>query len=173
MDLQPTLQGASLGLRPLTSGDFDALHYAASDPLIWEQHPNNDRWKRDVFVKFFAGALESKGAFAILDSRTGAVIGSSRYYDWDAAKREVAIGFTFMTRAYWGGVYNRELKTLMLEHAFGSCEAVVFHVGENNLRSRKAMEKIGGVLAGREERVVDGKPNISIIYRIIKLTPAI
>ncbi len=173
MNLQPTLTGPSLSLRPLTPEDLDALHAAASDPLIWEQHPNSDRWKRDVFETFFAGALASKGAFAILDAKTGAVIGSSRYYDWDAAKREVAIGFTFMTRAYWGGVYNRELKTLMLDHAFASCDAVVFHVGENNLRSRKAMEKIGGVLVGREERVVDGKPNVSVVYRIARRTTVI
>lgn len=158
-----------LELRPLTPSDFDALFAVSSDKLLWEQHPNNDRWKRDVFEKFFQGALDSKGAFIILDKKTGAVIGSSRYYDWHAARRQVAIGFTFLARAYWGGVYNRELKTLMLSHAFKTCDAVVFHVGENNLRSRRAMEKIGGVLVGREERVVDGKPNVSVVYRIDKL----
>jgi RimJ/RimL family protein N-acetyltransferase len=170
MDLQPTLKGAALELHPLAPADLDALYAAASDPLVWEQHPNSDRWKREVFERFFAGALASRGALAILDSKTGAVIGSSRYYDWDASAREVAIGFTFMARAYWGGAFNRELKSLMLDHAFGSCDAVVFHVWENNLRSRKAMEKIGGVLAGREERVVDGKPVVSVVYRIARLS---
>ena len=157
-----------LELRPLVPADFDALYAVSSDPLLWEQHPNNDRWKPDVFRKFFDVALESKGAFVIQDAKSGAVIGSSRYYDWDAAQRQVAIGFTFLARAYWGGVYNRELKSLMLDHAFRSCGAVIFHVGENNRRSRRAMEKIDGVLVGREERVVDGKPNVSVVYRINK-----
>lgn len=168
MELQPTLRGALLELRPLTPADFDALFAVSSDPLIWEQHPNNDRWKPDVFRKFFDVALESKGAFVILDTKTRAVIGSSRYYDWDAAQRQVAIGFTFLARAYWGGVYNRELKSLMLDQAFRYADAALFHVGENNRRSRKAMEKIGGVLIGREERIVDGKPNVSVVYRIAR-----
>lgn len=168
VDLQPLLEGTLLRLRPLTPSDWPALFAAAADPLIWEQHPNSDRWKEDVFRVFFDGALKSKGAFAVLDAKTGAVIGSSRYYDYDAAKRQVAVGFTFLTRPYWGGVHNRELKTLMLEHAFKSCDSVLFHVGEGNARSRRAMEKIGGVLMGREERVVDGKPNVSVVYRIAK-----
>lgn len=168
MNLQPTLEGARLRLRPLAPSDWPALFAAAADPLIWEQHPNSDRWKEDVFRVFFENALESKGAFAVLDAKTGAVIGSSRYYGHDAAKRQVAVGFTFLTRAYWGGTHNRELKSLMLEHAFKTCDSVIFHVGEKNARSRKAMEKIGGVLVGREERVVDGKPNVSVVYRIAK-----
>lgn len=170
MELQPTLKGTLLELRPLRPADFDALFAVSADPLLWEQHPNNDRWKPDVFRKFFDAALESKGAFLIRDAKTGAVIGSSRYYDYEPAKRQVAIGFTFLARSCWGGRYNRELKTLMLDHAFKSCDAVVFHVGENNARSRKAMEKIGGVLIGREERVVDGKPNVSVVYQLTKQT---
>lgn len=168
MDLQPTLDGTLLRLRPLAPSDWPALFAAASDPLIWEQHPNSDRWKEDVFRVFFENALASKGALAILDADTGAVIGSSRYYDWDPAKRQVAVGFTFLARPYWGGLHNRELKSLMLDHAFKSCDSVIFHVGEKNARSRRAMEKIGGALVGREERVVDGKPNVSVVYRIVR-----
>lgn len=168
MDLQPSLRGELLHLRALRHEDWPALFAAASDPLIWEQHPNSDRWQEGPFRKYFDGALDSKGAFAILDAKTGDVVGSSRYYDYDAAKRQVAIGFTFLARAYWGGAHNRELKTLMLAHAFRSCESVLFHVGENNLRSRRAMEKIGGELIGKEERVVDGKPNVSVVYRITR-----
>lgn len=168
MNLQPTLRGALLTLRPLRHQDWPALFAAAADPLIWEQHPNSDRWQEEPFRKYFDGALDSQGALAILDAKTGELIGSSRYYDHDAAKRQVAIGFTFLTRSYWGGAHNRELKTLMLAHAFRSCESVLFHVGENNLRSRKAMEKLGAVLVGREERVVDGKPNVSVVYRITR-----
>jgi N-acetyltransferase len=168
MDLQPTLRGELLHLRPLTPDDWPALFAAASDPLIWEQHPHSDRWKEDVFRVFFDGAIASLGALAVLDAANGAVIGSSRYYDWRPREREVCIGFTFLRRQYWGGPHNRELKRLMLRHAFRSCDAVLFHVGEENRRSRRAMEKIGGVLVGRQERVVDGRQNVSVVYHIAK-----
>lgn len=142
-DLQPRLAGDLIELRPLREEDFDALFQAASDPLIWEQHPEPDRYKREVFQRFFNGAIESKGAFAVIDRRSGRIIGSSRYCDLKPAEREVEIGWTFLARAYWGGVYNGELKTLMLDHALRFVDRVVFVVGEHNLRSQKALEKIG------------------------------
>src|ERR1043166_6799473 len=115
-DLQPRLTGELLELRPLQPDDFDALFAAASDPLIWEQHPESDRYKRSVFQRYFDGAMESKGAFAIVDRKTGRIIGSSRYWNFDPAAGEVEIGWTFLERAFWGGPYNRELKNVMLEH---------------------------------------------------------
>ena len=66
-DLQPTLKGELIELRPLRQQDFDALFSAASDPKIWEQHPESDRYQREVFQRFFDGAFESKGAFAIIE----------------------------------------------------------------------------------------------------------
>jgi RimJ/RimL family protein N-acetyltransferase len=167
MDLQPTLEGPRLLLRPLRAEDFEDLYAAASDPRIWEAHPERDRWKRPVFEAFFQKGLAGGAAFAVVDKAKGEIVGTSRYYDWDPAAKTVAIGFTFLTRAYWGGDYNRELKKLMLDHAFKFAEKVLFHVGERNLRSRRAMEKIGGVLAGRLDRVrPDGRPDPTVVYEI-------
>jgi len=123
--------------------DFDALFAAASDPLIWEQHPENIRYKREVFQRYFDGAIESKGAFAIIERKSGKIIGSSRYCNLNETTSEVEIGWTFLERAFWGGSYNRELKSLMLNHAFRFVNRVLFVVGENNLRSQKALQKIG------------------------------
>jgi RimJ/RimL family protein N-acetyltransferase len=145
-DLQPTLRGAQLELRPLREEDWDALYQVASDPLIWEQHPSPDRYQEPVFRKFFAEAMQSRGAFAVIDARTGEVVGSTRYYDLDPQARWVLIGYTFLKRDRWGGAINREMKGLLLAHAFKFVPAVRFHVGEANLRSRKAMEKLGGRL---------------------------
>jgi N-acetyltransferase len=142
-DLQPTLRGELIELRPLRPDDFDALFSAASDTLIWEQHPESDRYQRDVFQKYFDGALESKGAFAIIERESGRIIGSSRYCNLDPKESEVEIGWTFLERKFWGGSYNRELKKLMLDHAFQFVDRVLFVVGEKNLRSQKALEKIG------------------------------
>ena len=144
-DLQPTLQGELLELRPLRQDDFPALYAVASDPLIWELHPSPDRYKPDVFKEFFREAMESGGALIALDARDGQVIGSSRFHGYDEEKSEIEIGWTFLARSHWGGMYNKAMKQLMLRHAFRFVQSVVFMVGPENWRSQKALEKIGGV----------------------------
>jgi RimJ/RimL family protein N-acetyltransferase len=162
-DLQPFLKGKLLELRPLRADDFDALYAAASDPLIWEQHPSPDRCEKEVFKKFFDGALDCSGTLIAIDSQTGQVVGSSRFSRYDAAQSEIEIGFSFLARSHWGGTYNREMKELMLTHAFKFVNNAYFLVGPNNLRSRKAMEKIGGIEAGSR---IDANGRDSIAYRI-------
>src|SRR5687767_8616153 len=147
-ELQPVLRGQLLWLRPLHPDDWEQLYAVASDPLIWEQHPAPYRYQEDVFREFFREAMESGGAFVILDAKDDRVIGSSRYLGYNPARSEIEIGFTFLARPYWGGVYNRELKDLMLRHAFRFVRHVVFLVGLENWRSQKAMEKIGGRRVG-------------------------
>jgi N-acetyltransferase len=154
IDFQPHLKGDLVELRPLRREDWDDLFAVASDPLIWEQHPAHDRYQEDVFRVFFNEGLECGGGFAILNKETRQIIGSTRFYGYDAEKSEIEIGWTFLARRYWGGHYNREVKQLMLRHAFLFVETVVFKVGENNMRSRKALEKIGAVLSGREASIV-------------------
>ncbi len=164
-ELQPTLTGELLELRPLRADDFDALYAAASDPRIWEQHPESDRYTRDVFQRYFDGAMASGGAFLVIDRRTGSVIGSSRYHSYDEAAGEIEIGWTFLTREYWGGPYNREMKRLMLDHAFRFVERVVFLVGPTNTRSQRAMEKIGGMRAGMRANAVGRESVVFVIRR--------
>ena len=162
-ELQPVLQGELLSLRPLRPEDLPDLYAVASDPLIWEQHPANDRYKEEVFKEFFREALESGGALIAIDSKDGRVIGSSRFHGYDPGKSEIEIGWTFLARSHWGGAYNREMKKLMLRHAFRFVNSVVFLVGPENVRSQKAMEKIGGIRAGSR---FDGKGRESLVYRI-------
>ena len=165
-DLQPTLTGALLELRALRPEDFHDLYAVASDPAIWEQHPARDRYKEDVFEGFFREALESGGAFVVVDRRTGCIIGSSRYFGYSEERNEIEIGWTFLARSYWGGVYNREMKELMLRHAFRFVETVVFLVGPQNMRSQRAMEKIGAVRAGVTRREPGGRE--SVVFAITR-----
>ena len=127
--LQPTLKGDLLGLGPLRPEDFHDLYAVASDPLIWEQHPVRNRYKEEVFKEFFREALESGGALIATDSKDGRVIGSSRFHGYDQEKSEIEIGWTFLARSHWGGIYNREMKQLMLRHAFRFVNSVIFLVG--------------------------------------------
>jgi len=163
---QPTLVGQSISLRPLLEADFEGLYEVASDPLVWEQHPEPDRCERAVFERFFAKALESGGASAAVLNSSGRLVGSSRFYEWDPAGRSVAIGYTFLARDLWGGSCNREMKRLMLRHAFHWVDTVWFHVGAHNLRSRRAMEKIGAVLDHEGMKELGGIPTEYVFYRI-------
>ena len=165
-DLQPTLRGELIELRPLEDADWDALFAVASDPLIWEQHPAHDRYKEPVFREFFREAMASGGAFAVLDAKTHEVIGSTRFYGYDPEKSEVEIGWTFLARRYWGGRYNGEMKRLLLAHAFQFVKRVVFMVGENNIRSQKAVERIGGIRDGLVHRDDPDGTRVSVRFVI-------
>jgi RimJ/RimL family protein N-acetyltransferase len=168
-DLQPTLTGALVIARPLAPNDFDGLFAAASDPLIWEQHPEPDRYTREVFQRYFDGAIASRGAFAVIERATGRMIGSSRYCNLKPGESEVEIGWTFLERAYWGGRYNLELKALMLDHAFRFVERVVFVIGAHNIRSQRAVEKIGGKFFRRVEgKARDGTQVAKVVYAITR-----
>jgi RimJ/RimL family protein N-acetyltransferase len=168
-DLQPHLKGKLIELRPIAPEDWNDLFAVASDPLIWEQHPESDRYKEDVFKVFFKDALESGGAFVVIDTKNKRIIGSTRFHGYDPEKSEVEIGWTFLARKYWGGRYNREMKQLMLAHAFQFVENVLFYIGENNIRSQKATEKIGAIKNGMVKKVYGNRsPSLNIRYVIKK-----
>lgn len=168
-ELQPILQDDLVLLQPLKESDFEVLYKVASDPLIWEQHPNKNRYQRVVFQNFFSGAIESNGAFLIIKKENNEVIGSSRFYDHHTEKSSVAIGYTFFSRHCWGTTYNKAVKTLMLKHAFKFVDQVVFHIGAVNIRSQKAIERLGATKIGQEEIAYYGETNnLNFIYQINK-----
>ena len=161
------LQNDTIALELLKSSDFEELYEVASDPLIWEQHPNPTRYQREVFEVYFRGALESQGAYLVKNALSGKVIGCSRYYDFNAVTCSVCIGYTFISRECWGKSINRSLKILMLDHAMQWVNTVEFHVGVNNIRSQKAMEKLGAVKTGVTDMSYYGEPpHTNIIYQV-------
>lgn len=162
-DSQPTLKGVLVELRPLRPDDEGDLFAVASDPLLWEQHPVRDRYKPEVFGTLFRESLASRGALVALDCKNGKIIGSSRFHGYDENASEVEIGWTFLARSHWGGKYNKEMKQLMLRHAFRFVKRVVFLIGLQNIRSQKAIETLGAVRIG-------SRPNAagidSVVYEI-------
>lgn len=159
MNLQPILENGNIKLLSLKSDDFERLFAVASDPKIWEQHPNADRYKREVFKTFFEGALESSGAFLIIDKESGEVAGSSRYYNFDKSDDSIFIGYTFYGTKFWGSKLNSQVKKLMLDYIFEYVDLVKFHVGKKNYRSQKAMEKLGAELHREITVAYHGEPN--------------
>lgn len=164
-DLQPTLKGELIQLRPLRLDDFNDIYAVASDPLIWEQHPAKDRCEEGGFKGFFQKALDSGGALVAIDRKNEQLIGSSRFHGYDKEKGEVEIGWTFLARSHWGGTYNWEMKALMLRHAFTFVDSVVFLIDPQNFRSQRAMEKIGGFRVGSR---LNAEGRDSLLYQITK-----
>ena len=169
-DIQPKhLQNELLKLVPLHENDFEELYEVASDPLVWEQHPNTLRYQKAVFQNFFQGAIESKGAFFVRDAETDEAIGCSRFYDYNEDDNSILIGYTFIGRKYWGKDYNKALKKLMMEYAFHYVDTIYFHIGANNIRSQKAIEKIGAIKIDENEVIYYGEESkLNYIYRINK-----
>ncbi len=168
-DFQPSLAGNLILLRPLSADDFEALYQASSDPLIWEQLPSVERHRRDVFEQFFAESLSLRTTLAIVECDSLKLVGSSRFARHSEERNEVEIGWTFLTRRCWGKGHNAEAKQLMLEHAFSFVDSVFFVAAATNLRSRRAIEKMGA----KFEQEIDWPPDAeiqdeSMMYRLTK-----
>jgi N-acetyltransferase len=168
-DRQPTLTGDRVELRPTRPDDWPAHWAIAADPLLWEVHPAWDRYKEPVFRTYFDANLASGGSLTTVDRASGTVIGASRYWEVDPESRSVEIGATYLARAHWGGGINREVKRLMIGHALDTVESVIFHVGADNVRSRRAVEKIGGRLIDRADTaVMAGISRTHVFYEITR-----
>ena len=167
MDMQPTLIGPALLMRAATPDDWDGLYAIGSDPSIWALHPAPGRWREPAFRAYVDEGLASGGMLVAVEQASGAICGTSRYSTQFAEPDEVEIGWTFLARTHWGGAVNREMKHLMLTHAFGGFPRVIFRIGEDNVRSRRAVEKIGARLLDRRETVdVSGTTVPYVVYAI-------
>ncbi|WP_436489541.1 GNAT family N-acetyltransferase [Chitinophaga sp. ARDCPP14] len=166
-NIQPTLENEKVMILPLQQEDFDALYAVASDPEIWEQHPNKDRWRKEVFEVFFEGAMQSKGAFKIVDKATGNIIGSTRFYEHNEQENSIFIGYTFYAKSYWGTGVNHLVKATMLEYIFQFVSSVYFHIGVNNLRSQISIGRIGAKKIAEQEVIYFGEaPRLNFVYEI-------
>lgn len=167
VNIQPELERENILLSPLQESDFDTLYAAASDPKIWEQHPNKERWQKEIFKTFFEGSIQSKGAFKIIDKRNNSVIGSTRFYDFSEQENSIQIGYTFYKTEYWGKGTNNLVKAIMLDYIFNYVSKVYFHIGEKNIRSQKAIVKLGAIKVGEQEVTYFGeKPMQNFVYEL-------
>ena len=174
VDLQPILENERVILRPLQQQDFGMLYNVAADPAIWQQHPNKDRWKKDVFSTFFEGAMQSGGAFLIIDKTTGLAIGSTRFYDYNSKDNSIFIGYTFYATAYWGKGINLAVKALMLTYIFKYVDKVYFHIGAENIRSQIAIARLGAIKVSQLEVTYFGEtPKLNFVYEITKVAASL
>lgn len=166
-NIQPTLENDRVMLVPLKEEDFEAVYAVASDPKVWEQHPNKDRWKKEVFRNFFDGAMQAPGAFKIIDKATGEIAGSTRFYDYNEVENSILIGYTFYGTSFWGTGMNLSAKKLMLDYIFQFVSKVYFHIGAVNVRSQIAIGRLGARKTGEEEIAYFGEPlRLNFIYEL-------
>lgn len=169
MNIQPILENEQVKLLPLQSEDFEDLYHVASDPNVWAQHPNKDRWKKEVFMTFFEGAIKSEGAFKILDKSINKIIGSTRYYDYDQSDQSILIGYTFYGTESWGKGINQKVKAMMLDYIFQYVKRVYFHIGAQNIRSQIAIGRLGAIKIDEQEISYFGEnPKLNFVYEIAK-----
>lgn len=167
--IQPLLENEKIILYPLHEDDFETLYTVASDPKVWEQHPNKDRWKKEVFRVFFDGAIQSRGAFKIVDKSSGKIAGSTRIYDYDEQENSILVGYTFYATEYWGKGINHSVKKLMLDYLFQFVSLVYFHIGAGNTRSQIAIGRLGAQKVAEQEITYFGEtPKLNYIYCIRK-----
>jgi N-acetyltransferase len=169
INIQPTLENELVLVSPLSDADFEGLYSVASDPKIREQHPNKDRWKREVFQNFFEGALQSKGAFKVIDKETQSCLGSTRFYDLNVEDNSIHIGYTFYSTDCWGKGINHSVKKLMLDYIFQFVNTVYFHIGADNVRSQISIVRLGAVKIAELDVAYFGElPKLNFVYRINK-----
>lgn len=167
--IQPTLENDKVILYPLVEDDFKHVHNAASNPEVWAEHPNKNRWQEDVFRNFFDGAIKSGGAFKIVDKASREVIGSTRFYDYDSKKDSILIGYTFFAKEYWNQGYNHAAKGLMLDYIFDYVSVVHLHIGAENERSKRSITNLGAKKIREEVVAYYGEPpRLNFLYEIRK-----
>ena len=142
------LENEELSLVPLRVDDYQRLFSVASSKKIWEQHPNHNRYLPKEFQFYFDQLLNCDIAYLVINKRSDSIIGATAFYNLDRENKQVAIGYTFIATAYWGTGINASLKSLMINHAFQFVDQIKFHVGAHNIRSQKALQKLGARKTG-------------------------
>lgn len=162
------LEDEFLRLEILKPQDFENLFAVASDPLIWEQHPVKNRFEETEFRTFFDQAILERTSYLVKTKENEQVIGSSRFYGYLPAYRALAVGFTFLSRNFWGGKANLHLKKLMLNEAFKHVDTIYFHVGIENTRSQIAIKRLGAELANDAEPYKTDLTQNSLVFLLPK-----
>ena len=170
------LQGHHVDLQPLDLDDLPALYEVAADKALWKHIPT-DCSRPDRFMESYTKSIQDRDAgiqypFLILGRDARQIIGSTRLFDLHPQDRKLEIGWTWIAQAYWGTDVNLECKSLLLTFCFETLGArrVQLKTDELNIRSRKAIEKIGARFEGilRKDRIKeDGLSRNAAYYSII------
>ena len=171
------LPGRHLELVPLALEQVGPLLKAANAPEIWTYWRDGPLVEREAMERFVKDLLarQERGTdlpFAVVRREDGAPVGMTRFLDIQREYQTVEVGGTWFSRSLWGSMFNRESKRLMLGYAFDTegCHRVQLKADQRNLRSLRAIERLGAVREGvLREHVVnaDGHRRSSVYYSIL------
>ncbi|BCM90092.1 virulence protein [Abditibacteriota bacterium] len=171
-----TLENEWVRLEPLRLHHLDALWEVGQDPCVWEHFWLQFRVKDDMesFIHFYLKREEQQEglAFAVWDKTHALFVGATTFLDFQPTRRAVEIGSTWLGHASWGSLINPAMKFLMLQHAFESLGLmrVQLKTDIRNLRSQRAMEKLGATREGTLRKNMqrpDGSWRDSVYFSIV------
>lgn len=178
IDLAPTLENEHVKLSPLTLENYQELITIASQKKLVQYSPS-DIYSPDTLRHYVEVALEHKNSkssipFIIFDKKQQQFAGSTRFMNIHWKDKVLEIGSTWIGYELQGSGLNTQMKRLMLDHAFETMdfEKVEFRIDERNTRSRKAVEKLGGILEGilrSNVYLLDGFKRNTCCYGILKM----
>jgi N-acetyltransferase len=173
------LKGEHVYLEFLLPEHIEALRALAKDDRIWEftktlliDEQYNQRFDDYISLALDRNALEKQVAFIIRRKTDNVIIGMTRYYGVDEKNKRLNIGYTWYIPSVWGKVYNKECKFILLTYAFEELDfnRVGFEVAHQNLRSQKAVIKIGAIKEGELRKYAlmpDGAFRNTVVFSII------
>ena len=172
-----TLVGTQVLLQPLEVMHIEKLIHLAKDKRIWQHYAidgsDTNKLKSSLETALIEREKGKQYPFVIILKNDNKIIGSTRFLDIQAEQKKLEIGWTWLHPDYWGTKVNLECKLLLLTFCFEELKAkrVQLKTDENNIRSRKAIEKIGGLFEGilRNDMIRDnGTSRNSAYYSIIE-----
>ncbi|MFY8022428.1 MAG: GNAT family N-acetyltransferase [Bacteroidia bacterium] len=170
------LIGEQVELIPLESRHFEELTNLAGEPIIWEFIPVDMSSNEKCHLAFTnANIQKEKGnqfPFVIIHKQENKIIGSTRLMNIEPEFKKLEIGWTWLHPDYWASAVNLECKLLLLNFCFEELKTirVQFKTDENNIRSQKAIRKIGAQFEGilRNDMIRDnGTYRNSVYFSII------
>jgi len=176
-DYSFSLENEKVLLSPLTLGNYENLIEVASQEKLVQYSPS-DIYTPKTLKNYVEKALHQKQEktsipFVIFDKKKQQFAGSTRYMNINLNYKTLEIGATWIGHEFQGTGLNSQVKHLMINHAFDTMkfEKIEFRIDERNMRSRKAVEKLGGILEGilrKNIYLLDGFKRNTCCYGILK-----
>lgn len=171
------LQGRQVRLEPLAYTHAADLFIHCADPEVWQYLPvampkSEEEFRREIWSALAQQDAGLRQPFAVIALETETCIGSTSYLDITPDEHRLEIGWTYYAKDHWRSAVNTECKYLLLEHAFEvrGCQRVAFKTDVLNLRSQRAIERLGATQEGvlRNHRLrPDGSWRSSVVYSIL------
>lgn len=170
------LTGEKVILQPLTEDYFQKLTEASSEDIIWTYMPvkgsNPEMLLGALTEALHKRDLAEQYPFVVIEKASGRVMGSTRFLQLNETHRSLEIGYTWYQTEYWGKGFNEECKYLLLQYSFEILKTIRVQIitSDKNVRSKRAIERIGGIPEGVLRNIIlrNGEKKSIAYYSILE-----